>query len=66
MPLISILSGGISLSSSNSSNDTAIQNAIIFGTLFGICLLLAIINSLMISKHEKEFKTWLKLRNIEK
>lgn len=66
MPLISILSGGISLSGSNGSNDTAIQNAIIFGVIFGICFLLAIINSLMVSKHEKEFKTWLRLRNIEK
>lgn len=42
------------------------QKAIIYGTIFGVCFLLAIINSLMVSKHEKEFKTWLKTRNIEK
>ena len=56
MPLISLLDG----------NDYSKQNAIIFGIIFGICFLLAIINSIMVSKHEKEFKTWLKLRNIEK
>lgn len=56
MPLLSLLDG----------NDYSKQNAIIFGVIFGICLLLAIINSLMVSKHEKEFKTWLKTRNIEK
>ena len=56
MPLLSLLDG----------NDYSKQNAIIFGVIFGICFLLAIINSLVVSKHEKEFKTWLKTRNIEK
>ena len=46
--------------------ENATRNAICFGTIFGICILLAIINSLMVSEHEKEFKTWLKTRNIEK
>lgn len=65
MPFTYLISGGITIDGNN-SNDIAIQNAIIFGTIFIIFLLLAIINSLMVSKHEKEFKTWLKLRNIEK
>lgn len=56
IPMLSLLNG----------NDYSLKGTIIFGVIFGICILLAIINSLMVSEHEKEFKTWLKTRNIEK
>ena len=56
IPMLSLLNG----------NDYSLKGTIIFCVIFGICFLLAIINSLTVSKHEKEFKTWLKTRNIEK
>lgn len=42
------------------------NNLITFGGMFIICLLLAIICSLFISKNKKEFIKWLKSRNIDK
>ncbi len=42
------------------------KNLITFGGLFIICLLLAVICSLFISKNKKEFIKWLKSRNIDK
>lgn len=42
------------------------KNLIIFGGLFIICIFLAVICSLFISKNKKEFIKWLKSRNIDK
>lgn len=39
---------------------------LIFGLLTFIFLCMAILNSTMLSKHQKEFEKWLKARNIEK
>lgn len=56
IPAISLIQG----------NEYSKSNAIIFGVIFIIFLLIAIINSLKVSKHQKEFEKWLKARNIDK
>ena len=48
------------------NNDICKNNLIIFGMLFFIFFMLALINSIKISNHEKNFVKWLKARNIEK
>lgn len=45
----------------------ACQNSLLmFGTIFILLLLAAIINSLLVSNHQKAFNSWLKFKNISK
>lgn len=63
LPLITVI---ITIISGECEGDRCMRYTVNLSIPFLIFITCAIINSILISKHETEFNSWLKIRNIEK